>query len=75
MNFFAQKDGEEITDALLNSIEEQTGKKIFTMRVINETEEGLDVIVVFTDKNILNGCISVQVIDGNLACRIRGNYL
>lgn len=75
MNKYQMERDEEITEAITRMLEEQTGQKIFTMRVEQEEEDNLQTIVVMEDKSVLKGLISVQTIDGKLACRMQLNYI
>lgn len=75
MNIYEMEKDEDLVESLLEMVEKNTGKKIFTMKVLDQVDEGLDVIIAFEDKSILKGLISTQEIDGRMACRVRGNYL
>lgn len=75
LKIYEAKDDEEIVDALINLIEKDTGKEIFTMKILDQTEEGLLALIVFTDKNIVNGLIKIQSINGKMAIRLQGNYI
>lgn len=79
MNIYELNDEEmdkaRIADALIETLERDSGKKVFTLRILGEVENKLDSIIVFEDTSILKGFISVQTIDGKLACRIQGNYI
>jgi L-amino acid N-acyltransferase YncA len=75
MRIYEQGNKEEIAEALTKMLEKDAGKKIFTMRIVGETQEGLEVIVIFEDKSVLMGIISVQTIQGKLAARIQANYI
>ena len=68
---------EEIADALLKTIEKDSGKEVFTLRIIGEmeTEEALETVIVFQDKSVLMGKISVQDYQGKLAFRVQGNWI
>lgn len=70
-----QSKDEDIVDALTGMLEQDTGKKIFTLKVLNRVEDGLESIVVFDDKSVLQALISIQTIDGKLACRMQGNWI
>lgn len=75
MKIFQQDSEEDIVDSMTRMLEQETGTKIFTIKVLNQVEEGLETVVVFEDKSVLMGLISVQTIDGKLACRMQGNYI
>jgi hypothetical protein len=75
MNIYELGDKEEIADALIQMMEQQTQKKVFTLRVIGENDATLETVVVFDDKSVLMGKIFVQSVKGKLACRIQGNFI
>lgn len=69
----------EIADDIIKTLEEQTGQKIFTLRVLDhqqETETDLPILVVFEDKSILRGEIIIQKTGKKeMAARVRGSYI
>jgi peptidyl-tRNA hydrolase len=75
MNIYELGDKEEIADVLIQMMEQQTQKKVFTLRVIGENDATLETVVVFDDKSVLKGKIFVQNVKGKLACRIQGNFI
>ncbi len=77
MKKFDQAPDEEITEAITRMLEKETGQKIFTMRVeqVEADDLALDTIVVMEDKSVLKGLISIQTIDGKMACRMQLNYV
>lgn len=78
MDIYELKENEDVIDALTRMIENDSEKKIFTIRVVgNELEEKneIEVVIVFEDKEILWGFITIEEVNGKMACRIRGNYL
>lgn len=75
MKIFHQQNQEEIVESITRMIEQETKSNIFTLRILNEVEEGLEALVVLEDKSVLMGLISVQTIDGKLACRMQANYI
>ena len=79
MNIGYQDKEEDIVDALSRMLEQETGQKIFTLRVIDNQEkeesEVIETLVVFENKSILNAFISIQTIEGKLAARMQGNYI
>jgi hypothetical protein len=66
---------EEMADALMQLLEEETGQKIFTLRITGERDTSLEALIVFEDKSILMGLITVQDHKGKWACRVRGNFI
>jgi hypothetical protein len=75
MKIYELGDKEEIAEALTRMIETDTDKKIFTMRIIGENEASLESIIIFEDKSVLMGKISVQQVKGKLAARMQGNFI
>jgi hypothetical protein len=66
---------EDIIEGLTKLVEADTGKEVFTMRVLGEKTITLEIVVVFKDKSILFGEISTGYIKGRLACRLKGNWI
>jgi hypothetical protein len=66
---------DDITDSLLEMLEKDTGKEIFTIRVLGDTKAGLEALVVFKDKSIMMGLINVGTVKGQIAFRVQGNYI
>lgn len=64
-----------VFDDIIEYVEQQTEKKVFTMRMLKELEEGLEVIIVFEDKAVLQGEIELLEIDDKLAVRMKGNFI
>jgi hypothetical protein len=75
MRTYVAKEDEEFIDTIINMIEQDTDKKIFTLRVLDSTPEALEVLIVFDDKEILNGVIKVLDGEGEMAIRIQGNFI
>lgn len=75
MRMYNVENKEELADALLQVIEQDSGQKVFTLRIIGEFEDALDSLIIFEDKSVLMGKISVETIGGNPAFRIRGNFI
>jgi len=69
-------ENKELVDGLIEMIERDSGKEVFTMRVLDHTKDGLKSLIVFTDGKILKGEIKVQTtIDNKMALRLQGNYI
>lgn len=66
---------DETSDALIQSLEMETGKKIFTMRVIGENNNGLETITIFEDKSVLLGSISIRKNRTNLLAEVKGDWI
>lgn len=72
-----EQGNQDIVDALTQTLEKETGTKIFTLRILDDIneEEGFEAIVVFEDKSVLMTLFTVQTINGKIALRMRGNYI
>lgn len=66
---------EDIVDALTGMLEQETGNKIFTLKILDHVDDRLDAIVVFDDKSVLQAEITVETLDGKLAARMKGNWI
>ena len=75
MNVYEAKDGEDFVDELIKMIEQDTGKKIFTMKILDHTKEGLETLVVYDDKSVMLGKIFIGSIKGKMAIRLQGNFI
>jgi len=75
MKIYQAKDDADLIDQLIEMVEANSGKKIFTMRVLDHTADGLESLIVFEDQSILMGLIKVEGIGGKLALRIQANYV
>jgi hypothetical protein len=75
MNIYQAKDDQDFVDSLIQMLEQDTQKKIFTLRVLDHTVEGLETLIVFEDQSILMGMIKVQPIKGKIGLRMQGNYI
>jgi Holliday junction resolvasome RuvABC DNA-binding subunit len=75
MKIYQAKDDADLVDQLIEMVEANSGKKIFTMRVLDHTADGLESLIVFEDQSILMGLIKVEGIGGKLALRIQANYV
>ena len=75
MKIYEIKNKEDMADALLQMLEQETGERIFTLRIIEEFDDALETIVIFEDKRILLGKIGVQEINGKLAFRMKANFI
>jgi hypothetical protein len=75
MNLYEAMDEEDLVDSLILMLEKDTNKKIFTMRILEHAPDGIETLVVFEDKNIMMGKISVGSMKEKLAIRLQGNYI
>lgn len=75
MKFYQATDDDEFVDSMLKMLEQDTGKKVFTMRVLEHSVEGLETLVIFEDKTIMMGIIKVGTVRGKIAIRMQGNFI
>lgn len=78
MKIFKEKgNADNIVEILIKMVEQETSSKVFTLRVLNEKEESENILalIVFADKRILDAVITVETINGDMTCRIRGNFI
>lgn len=75
MNIYETEDDEDVLDTFLRTLEKDTKKLIFTMKILSHDEKGLESIVVFEDKTVLYGFISTPVIGEKMALRMQGNWI
>lgn len=75
MKAYYQEDNEQIEKTLIKMLEKDTGKTIFTMRIMEENSTGLEVLIVFVEKSVMIATIKIQEFDGKMAYRIQGNYI
>ena len=76
MNKYNLKEYDEIFDMITNTIENETGKKIFTMRLLKDDDETrLETIVIFEDRSVLNALLTIGRENDLLCCRFQGNWI
>ena len=75
MNIYQAENDQEFMDSLLQMLEQETGKKIFTIRILDHTNEGLETLIIFEDREVLMGMIKVGTIKGKMGIRVQGNYI
>jgi hypothetical protein len=75
MNVYEAENEADFVDSMIKMLEQDTGKKIFTMRILEHAEEGLETLIIFEDKNVMMGMIKVGSIKGKMAIRMQGNYI
>jgi hypothetical protein len=66
---------ENVIEALIETLEKEAGDKVFTLRITGESNDWVEILVVFENKEILFGKFTVQTLGEKLACRIQGNYI
>lgn len=76
-DFIDNVDG--IVKQVAESIEEEVGVSIFTMRPLNhnKNDRNIKLIIVFEDKTVMEAFITVEIKeeDEDLAVRVRGNFI
>jgi hypothetical protein len=75
MKIYEVNNQADLADELIKTIEKDSKQKIFTLRIIGESDEKLETIIVFEDKTVLMGRIMVQEINGKMAFRVQGNFV
>jgi hypothetical protein len=75
MKIYEANNQADLADELIKTLEMDAKQKIFTLRIIGESDERLETIIVFEDKSVLMGKIKVQEINGKMAFRIQGNFV
>jgi len=75
MRIYKVENQGDLADELIQTIEKDSKQKIFTLRIIGESDENLETIIVFEDRSVLMGKIKVEEIEGNMAFRVQGNFI
>jgi hypothetical protein len=75
MKIYEANNQADLADELIKTLELDAKQKIFTLRIIGESDEKLETIIVFEDKSVLMGKIKVQEINGKMAFRVQGNFV
>jgi hypothetical protein len=76
-NHYISPQDEDVIEGLINTLERDTGQKIFTMRITgeNKKENALEFVAAFETKNMMIGIIKCHYIKGRLAMKVKGNFL
>jgi len=76
-NHYIQNQDEDIVEAVIKTLERDSGQKIFTMRITgeNKKENALEFVAAFETKNMMIGIIKCHYIKGRLAMKVKGNFL
>jgi len=75
MKIYEVNNQADLADELIKTLEKDANQKIFTMRIIGESDDRLETIIVFEDKSVLMGKIKVQEINEKMAFRVQGNFI
>ena len=76
-NHYIQNQDEDVVEAVIKTLERDTGQKIFTMRIMgeNEKEHSLEFVAAFESKMMMFGVIFCDYIKGRLAIKVKANFL
>lgn len=70
---------DDILRGIEETLEKETGEKIFTMRVLNRPRQSddnhLEVLVVFEDRSVLINRVTTLSTDGKVAIRMQGQFI
>jgi hypothetical protein len=75
MKMYVAGEDEDFIESMIKMLEQDTGKNIFTMRILEHSLEGLETLIVFEDKEVMFGIIRVISVDGQIAFRMQGNFV
>jgi hypothetical protein len=75
MKTYKAKEDADFVDSIITMLEQDTKKKVFTLRILEHTETGLETLIVFDDKEILTGIIKVVTVKGKMGIRVQGNFI
>ena len=75
MKMYVAGEDEDFIESMIKMLEQDTGKIIFTMRILEHSLEGLETLIVFEDKEVMFGIIRVISVDGHIAFRMQGNFV
>lgn len=75
MKIYEANNQADLADELIKTLEKDAKQKIFTLRIIGESDDKLETIIIFEDKSVLMGKIKVQEINGKMAFRVQGNFI
>lgn len=75
MKLYEQHSEEDLAEAITRTLESASGKKVKNIQIIGDTNAEILANIFFTDNSVLNGFITIEKINGQLAARIRGNYI
>jgi ADP-ribose pyrophosphatase YjhB (NUDIX family) len=65
---------EEIAAAIRKTIEQETGQKVYHIRLLDHVKDGLRVHIIL-ENAALEGLVTVHEIEGKIACRLQANYI
>lgn len=67
-----------IVDEIVESVEQSTGKSIFAIKKLDDDirrKNRIKIIVVFTDRTVLQGFIFLKRLKDSIEVRIAGKYI
>ena len=76
-NHYIHNQDEDVIEAVIKTLERDSGQKIFTMKIVgeNEKEHSLEFVAAFESKMMMIGVIFCELIKGRLAIKVKGNFL
>ena len=77
VNHYIQDQDADIVETVIQTLERDSGQKIFTMRITgeNDKENALEFIAAFESKMMMIGIIHCRPMKGRLALQVKGNFL
>lgn len=76
-NHYIHNTDEDVVEAVIKTLERDSGEKIFTMKILgeNEKEHVLEFVAAFESKMMMIGIIHCRMMKGRLAVQVQGNFL
>jgi hypothetical protein len=78
MKVFQTNNALDIVAEIIEMMENDTRKKVFTIRVLGETDgndNAIDIIIVFKDECIFMGKLIAEKFQGKKGIRIQGDFI
>lgn len=74
---YYQQPNEDVVESVFKTLEKETGKDLFTLKIFRENQEHytLEFVAAFQDKSMMLGIVKVDYEDNQIACRLRGSFL
>lgn len=68
---------DKIIAQVAKSIEDEAGKKIFTLRHFHREgkDKEIEIVIVFEDRAVMHAYITIEKMDEDLGVRVRGNFI
>ena len=76
-NHYIQHKDADIVEDIIQTLERETGQKIFTMRILGENtkENALEFVAAFESKMMMKGILIWRPMKGRLAIKVKANFL